>query len=68
MCNAWKEYRQCDGVLSDIMDGKVLDFFNNRPFLDAPNSLGLALNIDWFNPYEHMQYSNIPDNTELAKG
>ena len=23
VCNAWKEYRQCDGVLSDIMDGRV---------------------------------------------
>ena len=55
MCNAWKEYRQCDGVLSDIMDGREFRFFNNCPFLDAPNSLGLALNIDWFNPYEHTQ-------------
>ena len=22
-CNAWKEYAQCDGVLSDITDGRV---------------------------------------------
>ena len=32
-------------------------FVSNRPFLDAPNNVGLALNIDWFNPYEHAQYS-----------
>ena len=23
-------------------------FVSNRPFLDAPNNIGLALNIDWF--------------------
>ena len=32
-------------------------FVSNHPFLDAPNNVGLALNIDWFNPYEHAQYS-----------
>ena len=36
--------------------GKSL-FVDNRPFLDAPNNVGLALNIDWFNPFEHTQYS-----------
>ena len=32
-------------------------FICNRPFLDAPNNFALALNIDWFNPFEHTQYS-----------
>ena len=52
-CNAWKEYAQSGGMLSDIMDGRVwkqFRFYNNRPFLDAPNNLCFALNIDWFNP------------------
>ena len=42
------------------MDGRVwkaFQFRNNRPFLAAPNNICFALNIDWFNPYEHTQYS-----------
>ena len=49
-----------NGHLSDIYDGKLWKEFNfvyNRPFLDVPNYIVLALNIDWFNPYEHTQYS-----------
>ena len=30
---------------------------SGRPFLELPNSLGLILNIDWFNPYKYIQYS-----------
>ena len=59
-CNAWKEHTQSDSVLSDVMDGRVwkaFRFHNNRPFLAAPNNICFALNIDWFNPYEHTQYS-----------
>lgn len=28
-----------------------------QPFLDMPNNIVFALNIDWFNPFEHIQYS-----------
>lgn len=56
MCNKWKEHESKSGLLSDIIDGKLwkeFKFVNNRPFLDVPNNIALALNIDWFNPYEH---------------
>ena len=32
-------------------------FVSNHPLLDTPNNVALALNIDWFNPYVHTQYS-----------
>ena len=59
-CNEWRRFVMPDGDLSDIMDGRLwkdFRFVSNRPFLDAPNNVGLALNIDWFNPFEHTQYS-----------
>ena len=31
--------------------------YEGRPFLDLPNNIVLALNIDWFNPYKHTQYT-----------
>ena len=55
MCNKWKEHESKSGLLSDIIDGKLwkaFKFVNNRPFLDVPNNIAFALNIDWFNPYE----------------
>lgn len=56
----WRNISCGDNVFTDIMDGQVwkdFRFVNNRPFLDAPNNIGLALNIDWFNPFVHTQYS-----------
>ena len=42
------------------IDGVIWNEFmivNGRPFLDVPYNLGLILNVDWFRPYEHTQYS-----------
>lgn len=44
----------------DVYDGKVWKTFQNingRPFLSLPNNLCLKLNLDWFNPFDHVQYS-----------
>jgi len=59
-CNEWRNYVATDGYLNDIVDGRLwkdFRFVSNRPFLDAPNNVGLALNIDWFNPFENTQCS-----------
>lgn len=59
-CNDWRRFVATDGVLNDVVDGRIwkeFRFVSNRPFLDAPNNLGIPLNIDWFNPYQHAQYS-----------
>ena len=61
LCNDWVYYyNTVGGTLNDISDGKMWkDFtmYNGKPFLDIPNNIALALNIDWFNPYKHTQYS-----------
>ena len=44
----------------DIYDGQMwkdCSNVNGRPFLSQPNSLALSLNVDWFRPFKHSQYS-----------
>ena len=46
--------------MSDIYDGQMwkdCSNVNGRPFLSQPNSLALSLNVDWFRPFKHSQYS-----------
>ncbi|SMN02100.1 hypothetical protein SPONN_442 [uncultured Candidatus Thioglobus sp.] len=60
LCNKWRLHAGKSKLISDIFDGKVWKEFNyvdHRPFLDVPNNIALSLNIDWFNPYEHTEYS-----------
>ena len=56
----WKHRSLSGPVLEDVYDGKVWsDFqnYNNEPFLSCPLSMGLMINIDWFQPYKHVTYS-----------
>ena len=43
--------------LSDIYDGRVWDELKSTGFLQAPYCYGLTLNIDWFQPFSHIEYS-----------
>lgn len=55
-CNHWRCRKTCENTLQDIYDGRVWKAFqyeNGSPFLAAPFTYGLALNIDWFQPYSH---------------
>ena len=49
------------GTMSDIYDGRVWAEFQTvegKPFLSAPGqNLALSLNVDWFQPYDHVQDS-----------
>ena len=59
LCNQWRQHT-IDNELSDIVDGKLwrnFQFQDGRPFLASRNNIALSLNIDWFNPYVHTQYS-----------
>ena len=59
-CHEWKSREAPEGLLTDVFDRKIWkDFLNadNEPFLSAENTFGLMLNIDWFQPYKHTQYS-----------
>ena len=56
----WKTRVVPAGCMADIYDGKVWKSFLNfdgQEFFSNKYSLGLALNVDWFKPYKHMEYS-----------
>ena len=49
-----------DGVYDDVFDGQIWkDFqvYDGVPFLSEPFTYGLMLNIDWFTPCTHTEYS-----------
>ena len=60
LCNQWKIEESSDGTYKDVFDGKIWkDFqsYNGEPFLSEPFTFGLMLNVDWFRPCKHTEYS-----------
>ena len=52
-----------DGLYKDLYDGKVWHEFQHydegQPFLSQSFTNGLMLNIDWFRPCKHTEYSIV---------
>ena len=60
MCDHWKKEHREEGVYQDVYDGNIwreFQTYNGRPFLAEPFTYGLMLNIDWFKPCKHVEYS-----------
>ena len=58
-CEEWR-LRSHEGLLSDVYYGKAWNEFLNpdgMPFLSVPFNFALTLNIDWFQPFKHTNYS-----------
>lgn len=57
-CERWREREPTipPDVLGDIYDGNVWKSFRNN-FLSTPYCYLIALNVDWFQPYKHVNYS-----------
>ena len=55
-CEKWRSRSKSQGVYTDIYDGSVWESFSNT-FFQTPHNFGLILNIDWFNPFKHIEYS-----------
>ena len=59
LCEDWR--KQNSTVLyNDVYDGQIWkDFlhYQNSTFLSDRNTIGLMMNIDWFQPFKHRQYS-----------
>ena len=58
LCSQWKINSNRDN--KDVFDEQVLkDFqvYNGVPFLSEPFTYGLMLNVDWFKPCKHTEYS-----------
>ena len=59
-CELWRSREINEGTMQDVYDGQVwndFQFYNNQPFLSEPGNYGLMLNMDFFQPYKHVQYS-----------
>ena len=60
LCKEWRHRTADPTVMRDIYDGQIWqDFINFEgvPFLAEPFSYGFMINVDWFQPYKHTQYS-----------
>ena len=58
--NKWKNRALPSGVMADIYDGSVWKSFltiDGNEFLSRRYTFGLLINVDWFQPYAHVQYS-----------
>ena len=56
----WRSRQASSDDLCDIYDGKVWSDFQvyaEQPFLSEPGNFALMLNMDFFQPYKHIQYS-----------
>ena len=58
-CEHWRDRTTMPGLYADVYDGKVWREFEALGFMSQPNSFGLILNIDWFEPFEHSTYMQL---------
>ena len=59
-CEQWRDRISTNVYLGDIYDGRIWHDFHSttgHSFLCAPMSYLLTLNVDWFQPFLHTQYS-----------
>ena len=66
-CEIWKtekcyqeDIEENPEVIKDIYDGhiwKKFQVYKGSVFLDQPYSIAFILNVDWFQPFSHTQYS-----------
>ena len=59
-CEEIREQRIAPEVLADVYDGKLWKDWMKKddvPFLEHPGNLIFMLNLDWFQPFIHIQYS-----------
>ncbi|XP_065892610.1 uncharacterized protein [Dysidea avara] len=61
LCEKWRtRVNAPDGVMYDIYDGQLWKDFqvvDGDPFLESKFSWSFSLNVDFFQPYSHTQYS-----------
>lgn len=59
-CEEWRDRNVPHGCLMDVYDGKLWKEWmrvDDVPFLEIPGNLLFMLNLDWFQPFVHTQYS-----------
>lgn len=59
-CELWRSRKVSDGEMKDVYDARIWNEFlhyNGEPFLLEEGNLAFILNLDFFQPYKHVQYS-----------
>ena len=59
-CEKWRSRKSQPGFLTDVYDGEIWKEFQKETksnFLNNLQNYGLMLNLDWFQPFEHVRYS-----------
>lgn len=59
-CEEWRNRDPPSKWLADVYDGKLWKEwmkYGGIPYLEVPGNLILMMNIDWFQPFDHIQYS-----------
>ena len=60
LCESWKLRKTFPGIMYDVFE--VLKKFSDpekMDFLNHSGRIGLMLNVDWFQPYKHIQTNSI---------
>ena len=60
LCEQWRTRCTSSEYMGDIYDGQVWkdwQCWDGRDFLATPYSLAVTLNLDWFQPFSHVNYS-----------
>lgn len=60
LCQKWKQRAVPSDLMGDVYDGNVWKNFrgcDHNKFVEHPFNLMLFLNVDWFQPFTHVQYS-----------
>ena len=61
-CGEWRNLHSSEhyGYMTDVYDGKSWHEWGRKStvsFLDTPGNILFMFNIEWFQPFEHKQYS-----------
>lgn len=59
LCESWRYRNVPDEILMDVYDGNVWKCFNGGKFefFTSQRNYGIMLNVDWFQPFKHTNYS-----------
>lgn len=59
LCESWRNRNVPDEVLMDVYEDNVWKCFNGGKyeFFTSKRNYGIMLNIDWFQPFKHTNYS-----------
>lgn len=59
LCESWRYRNVPNDILMDVYDGDVWKCFNGEKydFFTVERNFGVMLNVDWFQPFKHTNYS-----------